>query len=101
MQNLDKPPGNFALFDLPRPCCSFATAPALAIEIDHSGLDQPRQHLSLEAQQAGPRQFRIEPAEQRAVQPWWRAVGAGRGAPVPEAEPHGSRAPGDLPWPMD
>ena len=43
----------------------------------------------------------VEPAEQRAVQPWWRAVGAGRGAPVPEAEPHGSRAPGDLPWPMD
>ena len=43
----------------------------------------------------------VEPAQQRAVQPWWRGVGAGRGAPAPEAEPHGSRAPSDLPWPLD
>ena len=68
--------------------------------------DQPAETL---LQLASPRELllmprlgeAVEPAEQRAVQPWWRAVGAGRGAPVPEVEPHGARTPGDLPWPMD
>ena len=68
--------------------------------------DQPAETL---LQLASPRELllmprlgeAVEPAEQRAVQPWWRGVGVGRGAPVPEAAPHGVRTPGDLPWPMD
>ena len=68
--------------------------------------DQPAETL---LQLASPRELllmprlgeAVEPAQQRAVEPWWRAVGAGRGVPVPEAEPHGSRVPGELPWPMD
>lgn len=39
----------------------------------------------------------VEPSQQRPVDPWWRAVDGGRGAPARAEEP----LPGTLPWPAD
>jgi L-ascorbate metabolism protein UlaG (beta-lactamase superfamily) len=44
----------------------------------------------------------VEPAEQKAVEPWWREVGRGPRQALPVAEPEPAQPPRrEFPWPLD